>query len=148
MVTTPSWVVWLRHWREGKPSRRTWTDWTSGPVWNSWSSTRPSAKSCTCTGVTTSINTGWGMKGLRAALLRRAWGYWWMKTWTWVWAAGWGRGFCPSAPLCWDPFGSPVSSSGALSKGQTWTCWSGAGGGPQKWSEGWNTSPRRKGWES
>ena len=29
-----------------------------------------------------SINTGWGMKGLRAALWRRNWGYWWMKSWT------------------------------------------------------------------
>ena len=28
------------------------------------------------------INTGWGMKGLRAALRRRTWGYWWMKRWT------------------------------------------------------------------
>jgi len=28
------------------------------------------------------INTGWGMKGLRAALPRRAWGYWWTKSWT------------------------------------------------------------------
>ncbi|KAK4824765.1 hypothetical protein QYF61_018499 [Mycteria americana] len=27
----------------------------------------------------TSINTEWRMKGLRAALRRRAWGYWWMK---------------------------------------------------------------------
>ena len=23
-----------------------------------------------------------GVKGLRAALLRRTWGYWWMKNWT------------------------------------------------------------------
>jgi len=30
---------------------------------------------------TSNINTGWGMRGLRAALLRRTWGYWWMKTW-------------------------------------------------------------------
>jgi len=27
-------------------------------------------------------NTGWGMKGLRAALPRRTWGHWWMKSWT------------------------------------------------------------------
>jgi len=27
-------------------------------------------------------NTGWRMKGLRAALQRRACGYWWMKNWT------------------------------------------------------------------
>ena len=24
------------------------------------------------------INTGWGMKGLKAVLWRRAWGYWWI----------------------------------------------------------------------
>ena len=35
-----------------------------------------------------------------------------------------------SAPLlCWDPTRSPVSSSGALSTGKTWTCWSGDRGG-------------------
>jgi len=28
-----------------------------------------------------------------------------------------------------DPPGSPASSSGALSTGQTWTCWTGARGG-------------------
>ena len=31
---------------------------------------------------TADINTGWGMKGLRVALKRRTWGYWWMKSWT------------------------------------------------------------------
>ena len=40
-----------------------------------------------------------------------------------------GRGFCPSAPLWWDPTGSPASSSGALRTGQTWTCWSRNRGG-------------------
>jgi len=38
--------------------------------------------SCTWVRETPSINTGWGMKGLRAALARRTWGYWWMKNWT------------------------------------------------------------------
>jgi len=33
-------------------------------------------------GATLAINTGWGMKGLRAALRRRTWGCWWMKSWT------------------------------------------------------------------
>jgi len=27
-------------------------------------------------------NTGGVMKGLRAALPRRTWGYWWIKSWT------------------------------------------------------------------
>ena len=46
-----------------------------------------------------------------------------------AWPAGRGRAFCPSAPLWWDPTWSPVSSSGALSTGQTWSCWSGSRGG-------------------
>jgi len=36
--------------------------------------------SCTRVRATPAINTGWGMKGLRAALPRRTWGYWWMKS--------------------------------------------------------------------
>ena len=63
------------------------------------------------------------MTWLRAALLRRTWGYWWMKSWTWadnmhsqpgmstvsgaasreMWSGGQGRGFCPSILLWWDP---------------------------------------------
>ena len=86
-------------------------------TWISWGSTRPSARSRTSVGVTSDINTGWGMKGWRAALPRRTWGYWWVKSWTgadhvcsqprkptifWaaskaVWPAGWGRWFCPFA---------------------------------------------------
>jgi len=31
---------------------------------------------CTWVGATSGINTGWGLKGLRAALRRRTWGYW------------------------------------------------------------------------
>ena len=46
-----------------------------------------------------------------------------------AWPTDWRRGFCPSAPLLWDLPGSPSSSSGALSTGQTWTCWSRAGEG-------------------
>jgi len=40
------------------------------------------------------------------------------------------------------------SSSGALSTGKTWTCWSRSREGPQKRSEGWSTSPVRTGWET
>ena len=39
------------------------------------------AKSCTWVRGTPSVDAGWGVKELRAALLRRAWGYWWMKSW-------------------------------------------------------------------
>ena len=37
---------------------------------------------------------------------------------------------CPSTPLWWDPPWSPASSSGAPSTRRTWSCWSGARGGP------------------
>jgi len=43
---------------------------------------------------------------------------------------------------------SPASSSGALSTGNTWSCWSRSKEEPQKWSKGWSTSPLMKGWES
>jgi len=52
------------------------------------------------------------------------------------WPARWGRGFCPSVPLWWEPTWSPASSSGALSPRRTWSCWSVSRVGPQKWSEG------------
>ena len=65
-----------------------------------------------------------------------------------VWPADRRRWFCPSILLWWDPTWSTASSTGALSTGKTWTCWSGSKGGSQKWSEEWNTSPMRKGWES
>jgi len=72
---TPSRVVQLTHQKDGMPSRGSWTSWRGGPVWTSWSSTRSSARFCIWVGATTAINTGWGMRGLRAALPRRTWGY-------------------------------------------------------------------------
>ena len=94
-------------------------------MWTSWSSKRPSERSCIWVGPISTTNTGWVENGWRAALRRRTWEYWWMKSWTWpnnphwqprrptgpwaaspaAWAAGWGRGFCPSAPLWRDPPG-------------------------------------------
>ena len=91
-----------------------------------------------------------------------------MKSWTWTsnvcsklrkptvywaalkaaWPAGWGRWLWTSVLLWRDPPWSPASSSGALSTRKMWTCWSGSRGGPQTWSQGWNTSPMRKGWKS
>ena len=42
----------------------------------------PRAKSCTRVEATPITNTRWGMEGLRAALPKRTWGYWWMVNWT------------------------------------------------------------------
>ena len=115
-----------------------------------------------------SQKTGWVENGLRAALRRRTWGCWWTRSSTWAgsvrsqprrptiswatseeaWLTGRGRWFCPSALLWWDPTQSPVSSSGALSTAKTWSCWNGSRGGPQKWSEGWNTFLVKEGSES
>ena len=105
-------------------------------------------------------STGWVESGSKAALRRRIWGYWWMRSSTWAdnvrlqpkkptvpwaasraaWPAGWGRGFCPFTPLSWDPTWSPASSS--------WMCWSRSRGGPQRRSEGCSTSATRTGWGS
>ena len=114
---TPGCVVRSACWKEGIPSRGTWTDLRGVPVQTSWSSRRPSARFCTWVRAIPSTNRGWMENGLRAALPRRTWGYWWMKSSTWlsnvcsqprrptiswaaskaVWPAGRGRGFCLSA---------------------------------------------------
>ena len=72
------------HQKDRMPSRGTWTSSRSGPVWTSWGSTRPRARSCMWVRVIPNTSTGCGMKGLRTALPRKAWGYWWMKSWIWV----------------------------------------------------------------
>ena len=135
--------------REGMLSRGTQTGLRGGPMWTSWSSIRPSAMSCTWVRAIPNTSTGWAESGLRAALRRRTWGWWLMRSSTWpsnvhsqprratvswaaakaVWTAWWGRWFCPSTPLWSDSAGSPASSSGALSTGQTWSCWNGFRGG-------------------
>ena len=167
--TTPNSVGQLTHQKDEMLSKGTWTSLRSGPLWTSWVSTRPRTRSCTWVGAIPAITTGWGMERSRAALPRRTWGYWWMKSWTqasnvrlqprmptisWAasraaWPAGQGSGFCPCTLLWWDPTWSPASSSGALSTGKTWTCWVGPEEDVHKNEpEGWNTSPVRKGWES
>jgi len=62
----------LRHWM---PLRRTWTSSGSGNVQTTWGSKRISKKSCIWVGINPTINIGWGMKRLRAALWR-TWEYW------------------------------------------------------------------------
>jgi len=91
-----------------------------------------------------------GMKGWREALPRRTWGCWGMKSWPgpgsvrwhprrptvpWAaspaaWAQGEGGDSAPLPHSAETPPGSPASSSGAFSTGQSWSCGSGARGGP------------------
>ena len=150
---------------DGMPSREIWTRSRSGPMWTSWVSTRPSARSCTWLRETTGVNMGWGMKGLRAALPRGTWGYWWMKSWTGVgkvclqrrkptvspaaskeaWPAGQGRWFCPFTQLCWD---STWSKSSCCEARNIRTCWIESRGQSWRWAEGWSRSPVRNDWES
>ena len=54
-----------------------------GPVQTWWSSTRPSARSCTWVGAIPSPNRGWIENGLRAALRRRTWGCWLARSSMW-----------------------------------------------------------------
>ena len=165
---TTSWVVWLTHQKDRIPSRGNWTSSRSQPLWTSWGSTMPSAGSCTRVRATPSINRGWGMEGLRAALPRRTWGYWWMKSLTWdknahsqprrpavSWLhqkkggqqVEWGN----SAPLLYSHETPPGALHLALEPSGQERHRS-VGGvsreGPHKSSEGWNTSPVREGWEN
>ena len=86
---------------------------------------------------------------LRAALPRRTWGCCGMTSWPWpsdvhwqprrptmpwaaspaAWAQGEGGDSAPLPRSAESPL-SPASRSGALSTGQSWSCGSGAGGGP------------------
>jgi len=58
------------------------------------------------------------------------------------------EGILPFCPALVRPPRRPASSSGALSTGQSWSCGSGARGGPSNDPRGWNPSAVRKGWES
>ena len=166
LPTTPNCVVRSTHRSEAMPSRGTLTVLRGVPVRTSWSPTRPSASSCTQVRAIPSTSTGWAENGLRAALRRKAWGYWWMRSSTWpcnvclqprrstVFQAAskeacpscWGRWFCSSTLLWWDPTCSPASSSGALSTGKTWTCWSRSRGGPRKWTGHLSCEESPSGW--
>ena len=79
LLMTPSCVVHLTFQRKGMSSRGNLTGLRNGPLQTSWSSARPSARSFTWVGAIPNISTDWGTSGLRAALWRRTWGYWWMK---------------------------------------------------------------------
>ena len=81
---TPSWVVWLARLMDTVPSRGTWTSLRSRLVWTSWSSPRPSARSCTWVGAIPSTNRGWVQNGLREAQRRRTWGCWLMRCSAWL----------------------------------------------------------------
>jgi len=74
-----------------------------------------------------------------------------LPTISWVtlkkgWPAGRGRWLCPSTQLLWGPICSTASRPGAPSRERMWSSWRGSRGGPLRWSEGWSTSPMRKGW--
>ena len=167
-LTTPNCVVQLTCWREGMPSTGSWTGLRGGLMQTSWTSTRPSARSWTWDGAISSPNKGWVENGWKAALRRRTWGCWLTRRSTWpinvwsqprrqtiswaaskeAWPAGQERWFYYSTLLWWDLTWRPASSSEALNTGKKWSCWTESRGGPQIWSEGWNTSSVRKGWES
>jgi len=46
-LTETSYLAIKHYSYDGMPSRGTWTSWRGGPVWTSWGSTRPSARSYT-----------------------------------------------------------------------------------------------------
>ena len=106
-------------------------------MWISWASARPSAKSCTWVRATPSINTeqpcreglggtgGWKFGHKPPLCAHRPEG----QPYPGLHQKQHGRqveGGDSSSPLWWDLIWSPPFSSGALSAGKTWSCWSGA----------------------
>jgi len=61
-------------------------------------------------------------------------------------AAGWGRWLSLSTLPLWGLTCSILSRPWAHRSTKMQKCWSGSRGGPQRWSEGWSTSPMTKGW--
>lgn len=76
-------VVQLAWQMEGMTSKGTWTKLRSGHMWIKWVSTMPSAKCWTGVRTIPNIHTDWE-KNLTAALQRRTWGFWWMKSGIWA----------------------------------------------------------------
>ena len=158
----------LTRWREGMPSRRSLTSLRGGPAWTSWSSTRPSARSCMWVGAIPSTNTGWAEKGLRAALRRKTWGCWWIlklnmasnvhlqprkPTISWAaskeaWPAGWGRWFSPSHSALMRPHLEYCIQLWGPQHKKDMDLLEWVQRRPWRWSEGWSTSPMKTGWES
>jgi len=71
LPTTPRYVVWSTHQKEGMPPRETWKSLRGGSMQTSQSSTRPSERFCTWVRAIPSTNRGWAGNGLRADLRRR-----------------------------------------------------------------------------
>ena len=164
--TTLSWVVQLTCLRFKMSLKRDLDKLQKLAVWTSRGSTRPSAGSCIWVEATPSINTGWGWRDWEQPCWERLGG-------TGGWKAGHEPPMCTHSPegqpypgLHQEKLGQQVEGGdsapllhtgetppGVLCpvlepSGNTWTCWSRSGGRPQRWSEGWSTSPTRKGWES
>lgn len=79
--TTTSWVVQLTCYGKKMSSSRTLTGLGGGPVQIQWSSTKPTARSCTWVRVIPNIKTGRVMTGLSTVLRSRTWGCWWIRNW-------------------------------------------------------------------
>lgn len=109
-----------------------------GPMQTSWSSTTPSARSCTWVGAIPSINTDWAENGSKKAL----------RTTCWLMKTQHELAMCPCSPeiqphpglhqtkhgqqvegsdsvppFSWEPTCCPASSSETHNIGKLWTCW-------------------------
>lgn len=131
---TQGWAVWLTQEKERIRPRKSWEILRSRPVRISQSSASLSTRSCTWAGAILDKSTEWEKMSLRAAVQRRTWGFWWMKSRTWAnnglseprrptvswaaskeeWSAGQGKWFyCSTLPM-WDSTWSIAFTSGVL----------------------------------
>jgi len=74
LLTTPNWEVLLTLWRDKRPCRGIWIDWSIGQPSMAWNLTRTRAGFCTWDRVTRDTSVNGERSGWRAALQRGPWG--------------------------------------------------------------------------
>lgn len=164
---TRGWVAWLTQQKERILSRDTWEILRNKSMRISQSSTIQ-VQGAACGPRTILDKMGekkWEKMSLKAALQRRTWGLWWIKSRTWAnkdprrpnvsWAAskgeqpaGHGKGFyCSTLPL-WDPTWRAEFRSGFLTIIEMWASWGESKVGEQKWLGLWSMYAIKTGWKS
>jgi len=81
---TPSWEEVSICLGVGRPYRGIWTGWITALRPMGWSSTRPSAQSCTLAATTPGKDKDLGQSGWKTVWRKWIWGFWSVLCWMWA----------------------------------------------------------------